>query len=89
MQNYLVVFGVGLVLVAGPVGGAQVDFHGAVPLHLAQAQAGIQEIGAGVGVAVAGLQHLDFLALGRAQVGLIEVLVLPDVVEEIFFHGGN
>ena len=80
VQNYLVVLGVGLVLVAGPVGGAQVDFHGPVPFHLAQAQAGIQEIGAGVGVAVAGLQHLDFLAVGGAQVGFIEILVLPDVV---------
>jgi hypothetical protein len=27
VQNYLVVFGVGLVVVPGPVGGAEVDFH--------------------------------------------------------------
>jgi hypothetical protein len=36
---------------------------------------------------VAGAQHLNFFALGGAQVGFIEVLVLPDVVKKILAHG--
>ena len=52
----------------------------------AELQAGLQKIGAGVGVAVAGSQHGYRLAVVGAQVGFIEVLVLPDVVEEIFAH---
>jgi hypothetical protein len=54
---------------------------------ISTAQAGIEEVGTGIGVAVAGFQHQNFLAPSRAQVGFIKILVLPDVVVEIFAHG--
>ena len=53
MQDYLVVFRVSLMVVPRPVRSPQMNFHGPIPLHLAEAQAGIEEVGAGIGVAVA------------------------------------
>ena len=37
VQHHLVVLGIGLMIVAGPVGRTQVDFHRPVPFHVAQA----------------------------------------------------
>ena len=86
VQDHGVVRLVGLVLVQQPVGGTQVQLHLAHPFHAADEQAGLAEVGAGVGVERSRPEHLHRLAFFGAQVVLVKELVIPQELEERFVH---
>ena len=79
MQDDVFVGLVGLVAVTVPVAAFHVDFHMARPELVADLDFGLQEVGAGVGVAVACRHHLDRFAFRCLQV-IVGQAVLPDIV---------
>jgi hypothetical protein len=81
VQYYLVVFGVSLMLMALPVRSSQMDFYRAIPLYFPDLHAGVQKVGASVGIVLAGAQYRQLFALIGQQISFIEVLVLPYIME--------
>ncbi len=72
-----------------PVGGADVDFHVAdePPQFGADAQRGVEEIGAGAGIPLAGMFDLHAFAGGGDEVRGPQAVVGPDALEMAFGEG--
>ena len=88
MQHHIVIGCIPLVAVDGPVRRAYVHLDVAGPLHLADADTGVEEIGACIMVILAGTQNDDRLAIDGGQPA-VEHLVQPYVMQESLGHQLN
>ena len=84
VEHHVVVCRVVVVAVSVPVARLVVYLHvahpqGAVHLHLR-----VEEVGSGVAVVQAGVEHLHSSVVGGLQVSQGEQLVLPAVVQQCF-----
>jgi len=57
------------------------------PCRIPDPDPSVQKIGSLVGIELTGMNYLQPIARRRCQFGVIEVLVLPDELEEAFGHG--
>jgi hypothetical protein len=62
------------------------DLHASIPGNGPYPYLGLQKVRAGIGIVNAAAEHLDRFFIGGSQVGFIEILVLPDIMEKVFFH---
>jgi hypothetical protein len=69
-----------------PVRSFQMDLDIAMPFYLLHEQACMREIGPLIVIAIAGMQNSERFALTVFQILFMEVLMLPDEVQEIFVH---
>ena len=86
VENHVVVSRIHVVMVAKPVGGAGVNLHVARPQRAVDAHLGIEEVGAGLQVVHARVDHLHRLPLrcGERDGPAGPQPVLPNVVEQEF-----
>jgi hypothetical protein len=86
VEDDAIVAGIGVVVVFIPAAGGGVDFDVPPPVHLADADVGVLEVGARVGIGATRVKDADGLLVGRRQALRVEALVPPEVVDEGLGH---
>jgi hypothetical protein len=86
VKDHVPVSVVVLVPVRRPVGRPHVQFHVARPEGGSDADAGVEEVGAGIPVVLPAVDDFHRLA-GRSQQRALDQARFPDIMEKILFHG--